>query len=194
MQSCSQGVLPEIGKSQQRGKRHPSHTAHQRPLLGFEPVRPYPFVTHQVECLVLVGIVCLLKNRHVVSSAFMEISVFVGIDRIDLKPYHPEVFPGHLAGFADVFHVAHAATLAGEYEYFLHPRVGDYLHLVLYLLRSQPHPVYIVITVESTVDAVILTVVGYVKRCEQIHVVAEMLACLYPGSLSHLLDEGLRRR
>ena len=46
----------------------------------------------------------------------MEISVFVGMDRIDLKPYHPEVFPGHLAGFADVFHVAHAAALAGEYE------------------------------------------------------------------------------
>ena len=66
VQGAGQGVLPEVGQPQQGRKGHPAHPAPKGALLGVEAVGPHPFMAHQVQGLVLVGIVCLLENGDIV--------------------------------------------------------------------------------------------------------------------------------
>ena len=65
---------------------------------------------------------------------------------------------------------------------------------MLDLLKAELHTVDVVVAVEATVNAVVLAVVGNVKRGEKIHRVAKMLTGLDPGLLSHLFEKRLRRR
>lgn len=43
----------------------------------------------------------------------------------------PEIFPGDLYGFSDVFYIRIRAALAGQNQDFLHTGLRDDLHLVL---------------------------------------------------------------
>ena len=71
------------------------------------------------------------------------------------------------------------ATLARKNQNFFHARIGDNLHLALDLLHGQLHTLDMVITVETTVNAVVFTVIGNIERRKQIDRVAEML-CWFP--------------
>ena len=137
VQAGGQGVLAEVRQPQQGREAHAPHAAHQGPLLGLKPVGPHPLVAHQVEGLIFVRVIGLLKHGDVVGPARPQVAVLVAVDRIDLQPHHAEVLPGQLAGLADVLHPAHGPALAGEEEHLLHAGVGDHPHLVLDLLKPQ---------------------------------------------------------
>ena len=89
-------------------------------LLGVEAIGPHPLVAHEMEGLVLVRVVGLLKHGDIVRAALVEVTVLIGVDRVDLQPHHAEVLPGQLAGLADVLHAALDAALAGEDQDLLH--------------------------------------------------------------------------
>ena len=111
MQGAGQGVLPEVGQPQQGRKRPPRASRPEGRALGVEAVGPHPLVAHQVQGLVLVGIVCLLKNGDIVGPALVEIAVLVGVDGVDLQPHHAKYFRASFAGLADIFHIALGAAL-----------------------------------------------------------------------------------
>ena len=58
----------------------------------------------QMQCLILIRIIGLLKNSYIICAAFVKICVLIRIHRIHFKTYHLEIFPGntfgddHLAG------------------------------------------------------------------------------------------------
>ena len=193
MQGTGQGVLPKVGQPQQGGEGHPPHPAPEGALLGVEAVGPHPLVAHQVQGLVLVGVIGLLKNGDVVGPALVEIAVLVGVDGVDLQPHHAEVFSGQLAGLADIFHIALGAALSGEDQDLLHAAVRNDLHLVLDLRHVQLHPLDMVVAVEAAVDTVVFAVIGDVQGGEEIDGVAEVAAGLQPRPGGHLLQEGLSR-
>ena len=79
--------------------------------------------------LVFIGIVRFLKYCYIICSTFVKISVFIRIDRINLKTDHLEIFLCDLAGFSDIFHGRFAAALAGQDQNFLKPCPGNCSHL-----------------------------------------------------------------
>ena len=142
-----------------------------------------------MERFVLIGVVCLLEHGDIVGAALAQVSVVVCVDRVYLEADHPEIFAGDAACLTDVFHVALSAAFAGEDQDLLHSRVRYYLHLVLDLVEVQLHPGYVVVAVETAVNAVVFTVIRYVKRREQVNAVAEVLSGLQSGFLRHFLEE-----
>ena len=103
-----------------------------------------------------------LKYSHIVDSALVKISVFIGIKGIYLYPHHTEVFPCKPAGFADILDTALRSALACKNEYLLHTAVCYDLHLVLDLLHIQFHSPDVIIAVETAVYAVIFAVICYI--------------------------------
>ena len=144
--------------------------------------------------LILVGIVGLLKYGHIVSTALMEITVFVTVDRIDLKSHIAEIFSGKLTCFPDVFHVTHAAALTGQHQDLLDTGIRNNLHFFFDLLLIQLFALDVIVAVESTIDTIVFTVVGYVKRCEDIDGISEMFAGLDLRFSRHLLQVWLCSR
>ena len=194
MESACQSVLSEVRKSQQCRECYSPHASHEGSLLGIESVRPYPLVAQQMQCFVFISIVGFLEYCYVIGSALMEIAVILSVYRVDLKTHHAEILPGQPAGLPDVFHIAVGRALPCKNQYFLHSGVCDYLHLVLNLLPGQLHAADVVVAVESAVYAVIVTVVCYVQRREQIHRISEVLTGLSSGSNGHFLKKWLRSR
>ena len=78
--------------------------------------------------LVFIGIVRFLKYCYIICSTFVKISVFIRIDRINLKTDHLEIFLCDLAGFSDIFHGRFAAALAGQDQNFLQTGLCDRCH------------------------------------------------------------------
>ena len=151
-------------------------------------------MAHQVQGLVLVGVIGLLKNGDVVGPALVEIAVLVGVDGVDLQPHHAEVFSGQLAGLADIFHIALGAALSGEDQDLLHAAVRNDLHLVLDLRHVQLHPLDMVVAVEAAVDTVVFAVIRDIKRRKHVNRIAEMLSGFLLRSLRHFFDKRLGRR
>ena len=60
---------------------------------------------------------------------------------------------------------------------------------MLYLFHIQFHTVNMVVTVKSTIHTVIFTIIGYVKRCEEIYCIAKMFACFYTSFLCHFFQK-----
>ncbi len=194
MQGACQCILTEIRQSEQRRKSYAAHAAHQRTFLCVKAVRPYSFVSEQVQSFVFFGIIGFLKNGHIVRTAFVEILVFIGIDGIDLKTDHTEILSRQLTSFTDVFHITLSTALACEYEDLLHTAVSNNPHLFFDLFHGKLHTVNMVIAVKSAVNTVIFTVVGYVQGSKEVHCVTEMLACFNPCPLRHLFKKRLCRR
>ena len=96
MKSCCQSVLSEIVKSKQGRKSSPSHTAHDGTLLRVKAVWPYSLVPQEVQGLVLVRIIGLLKNSDIIHTALMQISVFILIYRVD---FYSDIFKVLLCNF-----------------------------------------------------------------------------------------------
>lgn len=117
----------------------------------------------------------------------MEITIFVTVDRINLKSHIAEIFGGKLTCFPDVFHVTHAAALTGQHQDLLNTGIRNDLHFFFNLFLIQLFTLDIVVTVESTIDTIIFTVVGYVKRREDIDGISEMFAGLDLRFSCHLL-------
>ena len=144
----------------------------------------------QMERLVFVGIVRLLKYRHVIRSALMKVTVFVRVHGIDLQAYHLEIFSGCLTGFTDIFHVGSFPALAGEDQDLLQTGFCDGFHLFLDTRLIQLGPFNLVVAVESAVYTVIFAIIGNVQRREQIDAVPEMTPGLILRPRCHLFQEG----
>ena len=124
----------------------------------------------------------------------MQVAVLIAIDRIDLQSDIAEIFLCQLTCLTDVFHIALCAALAGQHQDFLDTGIRDNFHLMLNFLEVQLLSMNVIVTVESTVNAVILTVVCNIKRRKQINRIAEMLARLDLRTLRHPLQKRQRRR
>lgn len=94
-------------------------------------------------------------NSYVIYAAFMQISVFIAVERIDFYAYNLKVLACLLAGLADVMHVTHFAAFTGENENFLLAGSGDSLHFGSNLLAAQAGALNFIMAVEAAVNAVI---------------------------------------
>ena len=103
----------------------------------------------------------------------------------------PEIFLCQPAGFPDILDITLRTALASQHQDFLNAGVCNDFHLMLDFLKSQFLTMNVVVAVKSAVHTVILAVVCNVKRCEQIHRISEMLACLDLCTLCHALQKRL---
>ena len=67
----------------------------------------------QMQFGVSVNIVSFLKHRYVISPAFMQVRVFITVQRVYLKPYNSKIFARQPYGGSNIFHAAHAAAFTG---------------------------------------------------------------------------------
>lgn len=125
-------------------------------------------MTCQMQLCVFILIICFLENSYVIYAAFMQISVFIAVERIDFYAYNLKVLACLLAGFADVMHVAHLAAFAGKNKDFLLAGSGDSLHFGSNLLAAQAGALNFIVTIEAAVDAVIFAVVGDIQRRKKV--------------------------
>ena len=142
------------------------------------------------------GIIRFLKDGNIIRAAFVQIAVIFGIDRINFQAYHTKVIPCQLTCFPNIGDIAHTVAFPGQNQYLLHAGIGDYLHFVLNLLHRKLHPADLVIAVKAAVNTVILTVIGNIKRCKQIHGIAELLLRFPVRPRRHLFQKrfGGRRK
>lgn len=119
-------------------------------------------MTCQMQLCVFILIICFLENSYVIYAAFMQISVFIAVERIDFYAHNLKVLACLLAGLANVMHVTHFAAFAGENENFLLAGSGDSLHFGSNLLAVQAGALNFIMAVEAAVNAVIFAVVGYI--------------------------------
>ena len=104
MHSRCKRIFAEIIQSQKRRKSDAPHSAHERSLLGMEPIREHPLMSGQMKGFIFVRIVGFLENRYIIRSAFMEICIFVRIHRIDFQTDDSEIFLCNFYSLTDIFH------------------------------------------------------------------------------------------
>ena len=148
----------------------------------------------QMQSGVFIGIVGFLKHGNIVHAAGVEVGVFIGIDRINFNTHHPEIFPGQLAGLADILHRGSGAAFTGENQNFLQTGVRDGFQLFFDLFHGQLGTANLVVAVKAAVDAVILAVVGNIQRGEHHHRIAEVLAGFLLSPVCHFLQKGVGGR
>ena len=175
MQRCCECILSEVIQSEKRRKSCSSHTSHQSALLGIETVRPDTLVSHQMKRLVLIRVVGLLEDCHIVHTTLMQIAVFIDIDRIDLNPDIFKILFGDLYRLANIMNIGVGPALTRQHQDLLHTGFGDHLHLMLDLLETQFLAADVVVTVKSTVNAVVLTIIGDVEWCKNIYRISKMI-------------------
>ena len=177
----------EIRKSKQCGKSDTTHASHQRTLLCLKTVWEYTLMPHQMQGFVFNIVIGFLEYRHVISAAFVQIPIFIAVDRINFQTDIAEIFFCQPAGFPDILDITLRTAFSGQHQDFLNAGVCNDLHLMLDFLKSQFLTMNVVVAVKSAVHTVILAVVCNIKRCEQIHRISEMLACLDLCTLCHAL-------
>ena len=175
MKCCRQCILSEIIQSQKCGESGSTHAAHQGTLLRIKTIRPDTLMSHQMQGLVFICVVCLLKNSHIINTTFMQIFVFIHIYRVDLDSDILKIFSCDLHRFPDICNIRICPALACQDQNFFHAGMRNNLHLMLDLLHRQLLPADVVITVEATVNAVVLAIVCNIKRCEDIDRISKMI-------------------
>ena len=75
MKRSRQCILPEIIKPQKGRKSSASHASHQCTFLRIKTIRPYTLMSEQMQCLILICIICFLKNSYIIYAAFMKILI-----------------------------------------------------------------------------------------------------------------------
>ena len=158
---CADGkcILPEIGKSQQCRKCNAAHSAANCALLRIQTVREHTLVTCKMQLRITVTVVGLLKNSDIIRAAFMQISIFIRVHRIDFDADIFEVFMCDFAGTADIFHIAHIPAFTCQDQHFFHPRPGNRFHFSAYAILIKLRTANLILAVETAVNTVIFTVV-----------------------------------
>ena len=137
----------------------------------------------QMQCLILIRIIGLLKNSYIICAAFVKICVLIRIHRIYLKADYLEIFPGNLTGLSDIFYIGFGFALTGKDQDLLKSGFCNGCHFFFDLICIQLCTADFVMTVKSAVNAVVLTVVCNIDRCKHADTVSKMLPCLDPCSL-----------
>ena len=190
MIACCESVLAEVIQTQQCGKTNTTHTAFQGTFLSVQTVRENPLVSCQMQGFVFIRIVCFLENRYIIGAAFMEICVFVGVDRIDFQTDDFEIFLCNFAGFPDVLYCGFAAAFSGKNQDFPQSCFGDGCHFFIDFFFVQLGTVDFIMAVETAVNAVVFAVVGNVDRCEHVYTVTKMLSGFHTSCLCDVLQQG----
>ena len=146
-------------------------------------------MTCQMQLCVFILIICFLENSYVIYAAFMQISVFIAVERIDFYAYNLKVLACLLAGLANVMHVTHFAAFTCENENFLLAGSGDGLHFGSNLLAAQAGALNFIMAVEAAVNAVIFAVVGDIQRRKKGDVIAEVTLALDLCGTGNLLQK-----
>ena len=105
----------------------------------------------------------------------MQIFVFIHIYRVDLDSDILKIFSCDLHRFPDICNIRIYPALACQDQNFFHAGMRNNLHLMLDFLHRQLLPADVVITVEATVNAVVLAIVCNIKRCEDIDRISKMI-------------------
>ena len=134
-------------------------------------------MTCKVQSLIFIRVICLLKNSNVVSSALAKISILIAIHRIDLDTYILKVLLRNLTSLAYVFNIRSLTTLTRQNENLFKPCVCNCLHLLMDFFHCKLCSFDFVMAVETTVNTVVLTVVGNVYRREKICRISEVFSC-----------------
>ena len=146
---------------------------------------------HQMQGFVFHIVIGFLKYGHIICTTFMQVTIFITVDRINFQTDIAEIFLCQPAGFPDILDITLRTAFSGQHQDFLNAGVCNDFHLMLDFLKSQFLTMNVVVAVKSAVHTVILAVVCNVKRCEQIHRISEMLACLDLCTLCHALQKRL---
>ena len=125
--------------------------------------------------LVLIRVVGLLEDRHIVHTTLVQIPVLIDIDRIDLNPDIFKILFGDLYCLANIMNIGICPAFACEYQNLFHSGLRDNLYLMLNFFKRQFFPADIVVTVKSTVNAVVLTIIGDVEWCKNIYRISKMI-------------------
>ena len=189
-----EGILAEVGQTEQRREADAAHAAHDGALLRVQTVRENALVAAEMQGFVLLIVIGLLEYGDVVHAAFMQISVLVHVQRIDLDADDAEILARQLDRLADVGHRRHGAALAGQHQNLLQAGLRDGLELLLDLVHVEFSAADLVVAVEAAVNAVVFAVICDVERREHLHRVAEMLARFHLRTLRHLLEKRQGRR
>mgnify|MGYP000435317149 CR=1 FL=1 len=148
MQAGSEGVATEVVEAEQSGEADATHLAAQCTLLCVKAVWEDALMTCQMQLCVFILVICFLENSYVIHAAFMQVSIFIAVERINLYADNLKVLAGLLAGFTDVMHVAHLAAFAGKNKNFLLAGGGDGLHFGSNLFAAQAGALNFIVTVE----------------------------------------------
>ena len=195
MKCRCQCILSEIVKTKQCRKSGSAHTPHQCTLLCIKAIGPDTLMSHQMKCLIFIRIVSFLEHRHIIYTTFMEILIFIHIHRINLNSNIFKILSRNLYSFSNVFHIGISAALTGKHQNLFHSRLRDDLHLMFNFFKRQLLPANIVVTVKSTINAVVLAVVGNIQRCKNVHRISKMIFCNLFCLACHLLQiRSCRRR
>ena len=97
-----EGILAEVGQTEQRRKADAAHAAHDGALLRVQTVRENALVAAEMQGFVLLVVIGLLEYSDVVHAAFMQISVLVHVQRVDLDADDAEILARQLDRLADV--------------------------------------------------------------------------------------------
>ena len=191
MDTGSEHVLSEVRQSQQYAESDTTHTAHESTLLRTDTVGETALCTGEVHFAVPLQIVGFLKDRDEIGTAVPQHGVLVGVHGIDFQSDGGEVLLGDSYCLSDVLRSGNAAALSGEQQNLPHAGGGDVFHLGFDFLGVQLAAGDGILAVESAVDALVFAIVGDVQRCENQHVVAEVLLPFCLGTLCHLFQKRL---
>ena len=67
----------------------------------------------QMQFGVSINVVSFLKHSYIIRAAFMQVRVFITVQRVYLKPYNGKILARQPYGGSNIFHAAHAAAFAG---------------------------------------------------------------------------------
>ena len=185
--SCCKGIFAKIVQPQQCCKADATHTTSNGTFLCIETIRKDPLVTCQMQSFVFIGIIGFLKNSHIIRPALVKILIFIRVHRIHFQTDDLEVFSSGLAGFPDVFHVGFCTAFSRKYQDLLQASLSDSFHFPLDLFFVETCAPDFIMAVESTINAVVLAVVGNVDRCEHTHAVTEIFLFFLLRFLRHFL-------
>ena len=67
----------------------------------------------QMQFSVGINIVSFLKHSYIIRTAFMQVRIFITVQRVYLKPHNGKILARQPYGGGNIFHAAHAAAFAG---------------------------------------------------------------------------------
>ena len=194
MHTGGEHVLAEIRQPQQYAEADTTHAAHQCTFLCIDAVGKTTLGTGNMHFTVPLQVVGFLKNGDKICPCFPQHRVFVSIHGVHFQPDRGEIFLGNADSFRNVFRTGNRTAFTGEQQYLPHAGFGDVLHFRFDFRCIQLAAGNGILAVEAAVNALVFAVVGDVQRCEQQHIVAEVLFPFFLCPPSHLFQKRLCRR
>jgi len=145
-------------------------------------------MSHKMQGFILICIVGFLEYRYIIYATFMKIFILIYIYRIDLNTDISEIFPGNLHCFSDIFYIRIGPAFPCKDQDLFHTGLCDHLHFMLDLFKCKFFAADVVVAVKTAVNAVILAVIGNIKRGKNVYRIAKMIFCDLLSFSGHYLQ------